>query len=80
MNQNDESFVGLGSAFVYCWTEREKFLDFLMWERSKLESSQLQGCRSCDTWTSLGIKPLTRLLEHASWYLRRWIGFMDPNS
>jgi len=21
----DESFIGFGSAFVYCWTEREKF-------------------------------------------------------
>ena len=32
----------------------------------ELERSRLQGCRGFDTWTSLGIKPLTRLLEHAS--------------
>ena len=44
----------------------------------ELERSRLQGCRGFDTWTSLGIKPLTRLLEHASWYPRRWIGFMGP--
>ena len=46
----------------------------------ELERSRLQGCRGFDTWTSLGIKPLTRLLEHASWYPRRWIGFMGPQN